>query len=64
MKRNTLLYNAAMALIQAAKFIRPVDTDFMRILLDKAEYYKNQIIIDEKVEAEVTEFEGRIKEGL
>jgi hypothetical protein len=64
MTRNKLLFNAAMALVQAARFVKPVDPDFMKILLDKAEYYKNQIVIDEKIEAEVTEFERRIKEGL
>lgn len=64
MTRNKLLYNAAMALVQAARFVKPIDSDFMKILLDKAEYYKNQIVIDEKIEAEVTEFERRIKEGL
>ena len=37
-----------MALVQAARFVKPVDSDFMKILLDKAEYYKNQIVIDEK----------------
>jgi len=64
MTRNKLLYNAAMSLVQAARFVKPVDSDFTKILLDKAEEYKNQIIIDEELEAEVIEFERRIKEGL
>ena len=64
MKRNLLLYNASMALVQCAKFIKPVDVEYTQQLLDKAEEFKNQIVIDEKLDAEVTEFEKRIKEGL
>ncbi len=40
MTRNKLLYNAAMSLVQAARFVKPVDSDFTKILLDKAEEYK------------------------
>ena len=61
--KNTKLYNASLSLVQAAKFVREIDTDFAQKLLDKAEGYKNQIVIDEKLEAEVINFEKRIKEG-
>ncbi len=53
-----------MALIQAAKFVRPIDKDYSQELLDKAEEFKNQIVIDEKLEAEVIEFEEKIRKGL
>lgn len=64
MRKNLLLYNAAMALVYAVKFIKPVDRDFAQVLLDKAQEYKNKIIIDKKLEVEVGDFEKRIKEGL
>lgn len=64
MKKNNLLYNAAAALIECAKFIRPVDMDFMNMMLDKAQEYTDQIVIDKKLEQEVEQFEERIKEGL
>jgi hypothetical protein len=61
--KNTKLYNASMALVQAARYVKEIDKDFAQKLLDKAEGYKNQIVIDEKLEAEVIDFEKRIKEG-
>jgi len=61
--KNTKLYNASMALVQAANFVKEVDNEFAQSLLDKAEEYKNQIVIDEELEAEVVDFEKRIKEG-
>ncbi len=61
--KNTKLYNASMALVQAARYVKEVDKDFSQKLLDKAEGYKNQIVIDEKLESEVINFERRIKKG-
>ena len=61
--KNTKLYNASMALVHAANFVKEVDNEFAQSLLDKAEEYKNQIVIDEELEAEVVDFEKRIKEG-
>ena len=64
MNKNNLLYNAAAALVECAKFIRPVDKDFAVKMLDKAQEYSNQIVIDEKLEKEVKQFEERIREGI
>ena len=64
MNRNNLLYNAAGALIECAKFVRPVDEDFVQTMLDKAEEFVSQITIDEELEQEVNQFEERIREGL
>ena len=61
--KNTKLYNASMALVQAANFVKEVDYEFAQSLLDKAVEYQNQIVIDEELEAEVVDFEKRIKEG-
>jgi len=62
--KNNLLFNAAAALIDCARFINPIDKDFAKELLDKAESYSKLIIIDKKVEKEVGEFEKEIKAGL
>ncbi len=64
MNKNNLLYNAAAALVECAKFIRPVDIDFMNTMLDKAQEFSDQIVFDEKLEQEVNEFEERIKARL
>jgi hypothetical protein len=64
MNRNNLLYNAAMALTECAKFIRPVDKDFVQVMLDKAQEFADQIKIDEQLEQEVNQFEERIREGI
>jgi hypothetical protein len=64
MKRNNLLYNAAVACIAASKIVRPIDQEFAIILLDKAEEYKNKVVIDEEIEKEVLEFEKEIGKGL
>ena len=40
------------------------DMDYANELLDKAEYYKNQIVIDEKQEEEILDYAERIKQGL
>ena len=62
--KNTELYNASIALVQCARLVRPIDKDYAQELLDKAEEYKNQIVIDEKIGKEVIDFGERIKEGL
>ena len=64
MTKNNLLYNAAAALIECARFVRPIDEDFVQSMLDKAKEYTDQIIVDEKLEQEVNQFEERIREGI
>lgn len=64
MQRNSLLYNAANALITCAKYVKPIDNDYAQVLLDKAQEYTNQILIDNDLEKEVDEFEGKIREGI
>lgn len=64
MNKNKLLYNAAMALTECAKFVKPVDKDFVNLMLDKAKEFANKIVIDEKLEHEVDEFEKRIRKEL
>jgi hypothetical protein len=65
MNKNKLLYNAAMSLVQSASFIRPIDRNLSKLLLAKAQEYKDQIVaVDEKVEKEIDEFEKGIREGL
>ena len=64
MNKNNLLYNAAVALTECAKFVRPVDMDFVQVMLDKAQEYTNQIIVDEELEKEVDEFEREIRKGI
>lgn len=64
MKKNTLLYNAAVALVHCARYVRPVDVDYAQELLDKAQEYSNEIIIDKEIEKEVDEFEQRIRKGI
>jgi hypothetical protein len=64
MNRNQLLYNAAAALTECARFIRPVDKDFVQVMLDKAQELADQITIDEQLEQEVNQFEERIRKGL
>lgn len=53
-----------MALIHCARFVKPLDTDFAQTLLDKAQEYKDQIVIDQEVENEIEQFEERIRKGL
>jgi hypothetical protein len=64
MNKNNLLYNAAAALTECAKFIRPVDKEFVQVMLDKAQEFADQITIDEQLEAEVIQFEERIRAGI
>lgn len=62
--KNAKLFNAAMALVEASKFVSLVDPDFADKLLHQAETYKNEIVIDKKLEGEVIDFKERIKKGL
>jgi hypothetical protein len=64
MTKNQLLYNAAAVLVDAAKFIRPVDKDFVQTMLDKAQEYTDQIVVDDELEKEVDEFEQQIRKGI
>lgn len=64
MTKNKKLYNATMALIHCARFVKPVDADYAQTLLDKAQEFKDQIEVDAEVEKEVDEFENRIRKGL
>lgn len=64
MSKNKLLYNAAMALTECAKFVRPVDDEFVQVMLDKAEELVKQITVDVELDKEVNEFEQRIRKGL
>ena len=64
MNKNVLLWNACMALLNAARIVKPIDPVYTRQLLDKAEQFKNEIVVDEKLEKEVRGFEQRIKKGL
>lgn len=61
---NSLYYQAAAALINAAHFIRPLDPPYADELLDKAELYKNKIQINEELENEIIDLKSKIKEGL
>ena len=40
--RNKLLFNASMALVECAKFVRAIDSDYAIELLDKALEYKDR----------------------
>lgn len=62
--KNKLLFNASMALVECAKFVKAIDNEYAIELLDKAEEYKNQIVIDDKFNKEVEEFAKEIKKGL
>lgn len=64
MNRNQLLYNAAMALVECAKYINPVDRDFTQIMLDKAQEFSEKITVDSELEKEVDDIEREIKKGL
>jgi len=63
MDKNILLYNAALALVEASKFVKEVDKKFGMTLLDKAEEFKNSIHIDEKENKEIGRYKQLIKEG-
>lgn len=64
MTENELLYNAAMALVECTKFVRPVDGDFVQTMLDKAQEYSDRIVIDDELEKEVDELEKEIRKDL
>lgn len=64
MNKNNLLYNAASALTECAKFVHPVDKEFVQVMLDKAKELADQIKVDPQLEQEVNQFEEKIREGL
>lgn len=62
--KNVKLYNAAMVLIEASKYVSLIDKDFASQLLDKAQLYSKGIVIDKTLEGEVIDFAEKIKKGL
>jgi len=62
MDKNIFLYNGAKALIEASKFVNHVDKEFSIKMLDKAEEFKNMIVIDEKENKKIGEYKKLIKE--
>lgn len=64
MNQNVMLYNAAVALVKAANFVKPLDPNYSIDLLNKAQEYKDKIIVDEEIEKEVKGFEEEIRKGL
>lgn len=64
MRQNALLYNASMALVKAAEFVKPLDPEYALELLDKAEEYKNKIVVDDELGKEVEYFEQEIRKRL
>jgi hypothetical protein len=61
---NTQLYQAAQALLNAAKIVKFIDLEYSNELLNKSLEYTKKIKIDEKLNKEVEEFERKIKERL
>jgi len=61
MDKNIVLYNAAIALVEASKFINEVDREFGIIMLDKAEELKRKIHIDEKENKEIVRYKQLIE---
>lgn len=62
MNKNVFLYNGAKALIEASKFVNYVDKKFATEMLNKAEEFKNMIVIDEKENKKIVEYKDIIKE--
>ena len=63
MDKNIVLYNAAIALVEATKFVNEVDKEFVTVMLDKAEEFKDKIHINEKENKEIGRYKQLIKEG-
>ena len=63
MNRNVMLYNAAKALIECARFVRPLDSEYSQELLNKATEFKDKIVINEDVEKEVIDFASANQAG-
>jgi hypothetical protein len=61
MEKNVSLYNAAVILIEASKFINEIDKEFAITLLDKAEKFKKMIHVDEKENKEIVKYKNLIK---
>jgi hypothetical protein len=64
MNKNVTLFNAALALTNAAQIIKSLDQEYAMKLLDKAEEYKDQVQVDPELDLEVENYEKEIKKGL
>lgn len=64
MNINALLYRASYSLVECARLVSKIDEEYAQKLLDKAQEYRNKIIIDEELEKEVDEFEKQIRKGI
>ena len=62
MDKNIFLYNGAKALIEASKFVSHIDQKFATEMLDKADEFKNMIVIDEKENEKIGEYKKLIEE--
>ena len=61
---NVQYYNAAMALVNAAPYVRQIDPEFATNLLDMAQSYKDKIVIDKELEKEIFELKTEIEKDL
>lgn len=64
LNENQKLYIAAMGLVNLASHIKTFDAEYAQELLNKAEEYKNKIIIDENFEKEIDEYVKEIERRL
>lgn len=62
--KNHKLYMSAVGLLNLARVIKTFDEEFSQVLLNKAQDYKNQIILDENLEKEVDDYVKKIEERL
>jgi hypothetical protein len=62
MDKNIFLYNGAKALIEASKFVTHIDQEYAIEMLNKAEEFKNMIVIDEKENEKIGEYKKLIEE--
>lgn len=63
-EQNNKFYRAAILIVEAAALIKEFDFDFANSLLDKAQYCKEKINIDESLEKEITSYELLIEQRL
>ncbi len=63
MERNPKLYNASFHLLQAAKLLRELEEpeELIEALLNKAEYLKNQIVINQEELDKIAEYKEKIR---
>ena len=64
MNKNMKLVQIVLHLLEAAKLLRDEDDEFRNVLLDKAQEYKDLVIIDEKLEGEIKDYERRIEQRM